>query len=394
MELFDFSYSASFLHPETINDYFNNSSLEISGSKDLPCNLFVRFFSGDLPESFERVLSGFPGLCFFERETPLRHRFVLAAEQGRFHEVVQFSKELECKVFWEEIRQEFGFKPEPCFEVGGTGFSGERPVVMGILNVTPDSFYDGGLYYQKKSYEAIARKMILEGAEIIDIGGESTRPGSKPVEPEEELRRILPPLREIKKKFGVLLSVDTTKPEVAREALKNGADMINDVSGLSGGERMIEVIREFKASYCLMHVRGTPEKMQLDPEYFDVVSQVYCFFKRKLERLSKGGIPPERILLDPGIGFGKNLGHNMDLQRFLRVYKNLGSSLLIGTSNKSFIGMALGRESSERLAGSLASYCFGWSRGARFFRVHQIKEAKDALEMSCRFTHPAAFEKG
>ena len=228
--------------------------------------------------------------------------------------------------------------------------------------------------------------MIEEGADIIDIGGESTRPGSKTVSVQEELARVLPVIEQIRRRFDVPISVDTLKPAVAETVLQKGADMINDISGLSGGQTMIEVVKKYQASYCLMHIQGTPETMQRNPVYDDVIAEIYDFFKQKLALLAHAGVSDQKICIDPGIGFGKKLTHNLSLLRFLSVFSTFDRLILLGTSNKSFIGHILNREAGERLVGSLATQVMGWMNGATLFRVHNVRETKDALTIAKLYT--------
>jgi len=263
-----------------------------------------------------------------------------------------------------------------------SGYAAVRPQVMGILNLTPDSFYDGGLYQETDQALAQAQRMIDEGADWLDLGGESTRPGSESVTTEEEIKRILPALKAIKSRWSIPLSVDTTKPSVAKAALEAGASMINDVSGLSGGEEMLHWVRHFDAGYVLMHTQGTPKSMQVAPTYRNPVLDVAEFFEQRLALCQQSGLPKNRILLDSGIGFGKLLGHNLELLRMHSVWGSLGCQTLLGTSNKSFISKALEIDPLERQSASLATQVLGFQEGAQFFRVHQVKETRQALDMA------------
>ena len=258
---------------------------------------------------------------------------------------------------------------------------------MAILNVTPDSFYDGGTHFKLDNYANIAAKMIEDGADIIDIGGESTRPGSLPVDADEELRRILPAIEQIRSRFNIPISVDTVKPKVADIVLSKGVNLINDISGLSGGKEMIETIVRHKSSYCLMHTQGSSISMQKNPTYTDVVSEIYNFFSEKIKFCKQYGLKESNITLDPGIGFGKTIDHNLDLLRFLDAFKNLNCLTLLGTSNKSFIGKLLNREGAERLSGTMITQSIGWLKGASIFRVHEVKENYDAIKMTRVYTH-------
>src|SRR6478735_3536443 len=215
-----------------------------------------------------------------------------------------------------------------------------RPSVMGVLNVTPDSFSDGGVHLEPAAATAAGRRMLDEGAAIVDVGGESTRPGSAGVPVEEELRRVVPVLEAL---HGAPLSIDTAKAEVARRALELGAELVNDVTALRGDPRMAEVVAESGAYLCLMHMQGDPRTMQADPRYDDVVDDVKAFLAERLAAAVAAGIPEERICLDPGIGFGKTLEHNLELLRRLGEIAAIGRPVVLGTSRKSFIGRITGR---------------------------------------------------
>ncbi|MEX1011821.1 MAG: dihydropteroate synthase [Balneolaceae bacterium] len=255
------------------------------------------------------------------------------------------------------------------------------PVVMGILNVTPDSFSDGGRYPTIE--EALKRivEMEREGAAIIDIGGESTRPGSDPVSAEEEYRRVIPVLKEaVASCPDLLFSVDTTKPEVAEAALNAGAHIINDVSAMRSGTVLPELCKKYEAGYVLMHSQGEPRTMQEDPRYEDPVKEILHFFRQKLKELNRCGV--SRVILDPGIGFGKLSEHNLKLLAGLDQFSGLGFPLLIGASRKSFIGGLLdGRPADERLAGTLAVHYDSLVRGASILRVHDVREAADTIRV-------------
>jgi len=246
---------------------------------------------------------------------------------------------------------------------------------MGIVNVTPDSFSDGG-----KWPDAVAHALALveEGADILDIGGESTRPGAVPVPLDEELRRVVPVVTELAKRAGVPLSVDTIKPEVARACLDAGASIVNDVSGFRD-PAMIAVASQFRAGVVVMHMRGEPATMQQNPQYGDVVAEVTAFLQERLRVLGESGIPPEAVCLDPGIGFGKALEHNLQLLANLDRVAALGRPVCLGVSRKGFIGALCGRELAARDPGSLAVACIAAARGtAHVLRVHDVAGARDA----------------
>lgn len=248
----------------------------------------------------------------------------------------------------------------------------KRTYVMGILNVTPDSFSDGGRYFSLDSAVEHAMKMVEDGADIIDVGGESTRPGSEPVPVEEELRRVVPVIKEIVKRVDVPVSIDTYKSEVARQALDNGASIVNDISGLRFDEKMADVVASYKASVVIMHIKGTPKTMQQNPMYDDVVSEIYNYLSESVEIARKAGIG--QIIIDPGIGFGKRLIDNLEIIRRLREFKSLGYPILIGVSRKSFIGNILNLPVEERLEGTAGAVAVSVWNGANIVRVHDVKE--------------------
>lgn len=260
-----------------------------------------------------------------------------------------------------------------------------RLALMGILNVTPDSFSDGGVHFEAETAIAAALQMMEDGADLIDIGGESTRPGSEGVPLEEELRRVMPVLERLCAE-GVPVSIDTAKAEVARRALGAGAAVVNDITAF-GDPEMLSVCVEGKCSVCLMHMQGTPRTMQANPHYEDVVREVRDFLVEKAAAAEAAGIPKGDIWLDPGIGFGKTVEHNLRLLRELDVLVATGYPVLIGTSRKSFIGKVLGAPgevlpSDERLEGTLATQVWAQMKGARIIRAHDVKEAARALKMT------------
>ncbi|MCI0705743.1 MAG: dihydropteroate synthase [Planctomycetia bacterium] len=255
---------------------------------------------------------------------------------------------------------------------------GPRPLVMGIVNVTPDSFSDGGRFFDSSAAVDHALTLIEDGADILDIGGESTRPGATPVQVEEELRRVLPVVAEVAKRVKVPISVDTMKPEVARQCLEAGATIINDVSGFRNAE-MIAVAKQYRAGVVIMHMQGEPTTMQQNPHYADVVREVTDYLQERLRVLGEFGIPPESACLDPGIGFGKTMEHNLALLANLDTVAELGRPVCLGVSRKGIIGVLCGRDRSQRDPGSLAIACFATARGtAHVLRVHDVTSARDA----------------
>jgi dihydropteroate synthase len=255
----------------------------------------------------------------------------------------------------------------------------ERTVIMGILNVTPDSFTDGGMFFDVASAVARAKEMMSQGADIIDIGGESSRPGAKPVSAEEEIRRVLPVIKKILSESEVPISVDTYKPQVAEECLKAGALIINDITGLRN-EEMIKVCAKYRASVIIMHMKGNPETMQDAPKYEDIIAEIMAFFKDRIEAAEKAGIT--KIMLDPGIGFGKTLEHNIEIMRRLSEFRDLGYPLMIGTSRKSFIKkLTDAKTNQELLPGTLATVCLSVMGGVDVIRVHDVAECRKALDV-------------
>ncbi len=253
-------------------------------------------------------------------------------------------------------------------------------LVMGIVNVTPDSFSDGGRFAAPDAAVAHGLELVRQGADLLDVGGESTRPGSEPVPLDEELRRVVPVVRELAARAGVPISVDTSKAEVARQALGAGAHVINDVTALLGDPDMAAVVRDLGAGVVLMHMQGTPATMQLAPTYADVVAEVMAFLEARLQAAVDLGIAGERVVLDPGIGFGKTSAHNRELLARLDQLQRLGRPVCLGVSRKGFLGRLLGRSAGERLAGSLAAACFCLGRGAaQVLRVHDVAETRDAI---------------
>ena len=245
--------------------------------------------------------------------------------------------------------------------------------VMGILNVTPDSFYDGGKHFDLVDTQKRIGAMIDEGVEIIDIGGESTRPGSKPVTIDEELERVIPAIEFISKNYEIPISIDTQKAEVAKKAIEAGACVVNDVGGLRNDD-MISVVAEMNVPVIIMHMQGTPENMQKNPKYGDVVEDIKEWLQKRIKAAEMAGIKRSDIIVDPGIGFGKNLKHNLELLGRLGEFKGMAGGVLLGASRKSFIAMMTGNEEGDRLTGSLSAAIMGVTSGVDILRVHDVKE--------------------
>jgi dihydropteroate synthase len=257
----------------------------------------------------------------------------------------------------------------------------DRPLVMGILNVTPDSFSDGGRYLDPGAALECATTMAGEGADLIDIGAESSRPGAEPVTEAEELRRLIPVVREVCRHVAVPVSADTTKAAVAEEAIAAGATIINDISALQADPAMAAVAARTGAGLVLMHRQGTPQTMQQAPRYADVVGDVRDFLRIRLAAAARAGVAEDHVVLDPGIGFGKNLQHNLALLSRLDELLALGRPLLVGVSRKAFIGEVLGRATAERVWGTAAAVAVAVLKGARIVRVHDVTAMRDVVRM-------------
>ena len=265
---------------------------------------------------------------------------------------------------------------------GRTLTLGVHTHVMGILNVTPDSFSDGGRYLDVEQAVAHAELMAVEGATLIDIGGESSRPGASPVSIDEELARILPVIRAVADTVDVLLSVDTYKAEVARSALEAGAHLINDITALHGDTGMAAVVAEMEAGLILMHMKGTPRTMQQSPEYDDVVGEICMSLQKSIQTAEAQGVGADQIIIDPGIGFGKTMEHNLEILKRLKEFRRLQKPLLIGTSRKSFIGNILELPVTERVEGTTATVCWAIAHGVDIVRVHDVKANVRAAQMT------------
>ncbi|HET6675776.1 MAG TPA: dihydropteroate synthase [Nitrospiraceae bacterium] len=263
----------------------------------------------------------------------------------------------------------------------------ERPLLVGVLNVTPDSFSDGGLYESQESAVARARQMVEEGADIIDIGAESSRPGSEPVSETEELRRLIPVVEAVHDAVSVPLSVDTTKSGVARRAVQAGAVIVNDISAMTFDPGMARVVSESGAGVVLMHMQGIPRTMQRAPRYDDIVKEVHAFLADRLQVAEAAGISRKQIILDPGIGFGKLLEHNLTLLAQLSMFSNLGRPLLVGISRKGFIGQILQRSVGDRLFGTAAAVAIAVQQGAAMLRIHDVAAMRDVVRTATAISH-------
>jgi dihydropteroate synthase len=259
---------------------------------------------------------------------------------------------------------------------------GKQTLLMGVLNVTPDSFSDGGLFYDKGKAVSHGLKMVEEGADMIDIGGESTRPGSKPLELQEELRRVIPVIESLAKKLDVPISIDTYKSTVAQRAIEAGAQMVNDISGLKFDPNLAQVAAKEDTPLVLMHIRGIPETMQKDVHYDSLFSEILHNLRDSVQRAESAGLDPKQIIIDPGIGFGKSFEDNLLIIKNLFEFRILGKPILLGTSRKSFIGKILNTEVGDRLEGTLSSIAIGVLNGAHIIRSHDVLQAKKAIAVA------------
>lgn len=256
---------------------------------------------------------------------------------------------------------------------------GSRTYVMGILNVTPDSFSGDGVYQDSGEALEAAERFVAEGADIIDVGGESTRPGSEPVSLEEEIKRSIPVIERLGKKLTVPISVDTKKADLARRALDSGATIINDITGLDSDKGMREVAARYNASVVIMHIKGSPQRMQQDPVYTNLIEEIIERLSFLVKEAEHAGIRKENIIVDPGIGFGKTLEHNLEILNNLSRFKDLGKPILVGPSRKSFIGNILGVEPKERVFGTIAAAAIAVENGADIIRAHDVSAIKQAV---------------
>jgi dihydropteroate synthase len=268
------------------------------------------------------------------------------------------------------------------FHLKGQRLGLERPLLMGIVNVTPDSFFDGGQFYDPQRAVAHALRLVEEGADLLDIGAESTRPGALPVDEQEERRRLVPVVAAVAKAVSVPISVDTSKAEVAKAAIDAGAIMVNDVTALRGDSAMVGVVAQAGVALVLMHMQGTPDIMQHAPRYDDVVGEVAQFLAERVRYAIDHGVARDRIVVDPGIGFGKTLGHNLDLLANLRVFAELGYPLLVGPSRKGFIGQLTDQSVEARGWGTAGVVALAVEQGANILRVHDVGPMKDVAKVA------------
>ena len=274
-------------------------------------------------------------------------------------------------------------------KIGSYNLSDETPAIMGIVNTTPDSFSDGAKYLNTSSAIRHAIGLIEDGADIIDIGGESTRPGAEEVSSHDELKRVIPVIEGIRCESDVPISIDTTKAEVAKRAIDAGANMINDISALRADADMAETIRASDGFVILMHMQGTPRTMQDHPTYDHVMEEITAFLQERITAAQEAGIAKERIWIDPGIGFGKRLEHNLEILRGIGRLSSIGSPIVIGLSRKSFLGRILDEKTADRLEGTIAANAVAVARGADVIRVHDVKEGRRTADVAYRLRYHA-----
>ena len=372
--------SASWPGAEIMADKFTGIAIKVAGVDNRAANILKQEMlarDGDVATSRETLYSSAQrsDVIIFGTKKNMRslvskivmQPFGLKSLSLELSEFLDNLEKNECRNILKIGQKEFDIK--------------SKVIIMGILNVTPDSFFDGGKYYDIKNAFSKIDEMVEEGADIIDIGGMSTRPGSNPVNIEEELERTIPVIEYIEKKYDVLVSIDTYRSKVAEKAIESGADIINDISGLVLDDNMKKVAANSGSSLILMHMRGTPQNMQEDPLYNDVMDEIYDFFRNQSALAIEAGVKPEKIIIDPGLGFGKTLEHNFTIIRKLEDFKSLGYPILIGASRKSFTGALSSLPPEQRLEGSIAVAVMSVMNGASLLRVHDVSETIRAVEL-------------
>jgi dihydropteroate synthase len=323
---------------------------------------------------FEETLDQLGGVCISSRKRP--GEMLLIGTVPVYQEFVQTIGESfpEVRSAFEKLLTMSTSAPTVLDCRGHHLHLDRRTYIMGVINCTPDSFYAASRRREVADAVAAGVRMVDEGADLLDVGGESTRPGSDPVSAEEEKERVLPVIEALRSQVNVPISIDTYKAEVAREALEAGAHMVNDISGLRFDPEMADVVREFEVPVVVMHMKGRPKDMQVNPDYDDLMGELYDYFVQRVDFCEAKGIPRERVVIDPGIGFGKRYEHNYEIIRRLRELADLGQPVLLGPSRKSFIGAALGLPPEERLEGTAAAVALGIQNGAHIVRVHDVAE--------------------
>ena len=365
--------------PQTIAAY----GLSVNGgySRDQTVLCLIEELPDPVRQEMQSVVDGMPeAIKILESE---RSRFLFRLYDDHMSKLMAsetVSRSIHLQEIFDELKRRIGNYLNPSFaEKDLYGLNLKTARIMGVLNVTPDSFSDGGKYLDHKKAVSQALKMAGEGAAIIDVGGESSRPGADPVSTAEELARVIPVIEAIRSKSAVLISIDTYKSVVADKALSAGADWINDISGFRADPDMIEVAGKYDCPLVVMHMLGTPKTMQENPVYGNVCLEVNDFFEERIKTLSAQGL--NKLILDPGIGFGKRQKDNLNLLQCCDLFRQHGFPIMIGASRKSFIGAITGRALGDRMAGSLAALLISVLKGALIVRVHDVPETKDALKM-------------
>jgi dihydropteroate synthase len=350
--------------------------LKLQGIPDSDVSTFHSVFESGGVQSISRRGAA-DGVSLIISGSGDRLESILSGNQGLTPQIADVI--LSCRIALENYSRT-GFKlTYPSGELDLTA----KTAVMGVVNVTPDSFSDGGDFYSAESAAEHALELVDAGADIIDVGGESTRPGSEPVSATDEIKRVLPVIRAVAPKVPVPVSIDTYKPEVAREALEHGARIVNDVSGLRENPALAELAAEKEVPVILMHMKGSPKTMQEDPVYDDLISEIYASLSASVKAALAAGIAPDRVVIDPGIGFGKTFEDNLVILDRLREFRSLGVPICIGVSRKAFLGATLGiAEPKKRLVGSLAANVIAVREGARIVRVHDVQETVEAVRVA------------
>ena len=341
-----------------------------------PCNFFYGNYAKNLVKNNKAIfLAGNPNIAFDRLEIFQRKkRRITNSKIYSINELKTLKKEIRL-IIKNDLRKITSKRKNIC------GLKFDRPQIMGVLNVTPDSFSDGGLFFKEKKAYDQANLMVDGGANIIDVGGESTRPGSKIVSEKEEWNRIEKTIIKLKKKFPKIpLSLDTRKSSIIKKGIERGANIINDVSGLKFDKKSFEIIKLKNTPFILHHMQGTPDTMQNNPKYNDALLDIFDFFEEKINFCIKRNYKRDRIILDPGIGFGKNLNHNLRIMSKISTFHSLGCPILIGTSRKRFIEHIVTKfDTPDRTGGTLASVLYGLSQGVQLFRVHNVKEINQGI---------------
>jgi len=394
MKFYDFS-PVDFIDVRSEFDIIKVSKLAygIMGEK----NIFIRFYIKDLEHREANILkqealsNGLELAISYKTYTmENKEKYTDAILSGDLYHLKKLLNKMELQPFRlkelafkikEYIEFQYNNESNPLIKIGNKDFYWKKNCyIMGILNATPDSFYANSRV-DLSNILSKAKEMSDGGVDIFDVGGESTRPGSDPVPVEEELERVIPIIRLLKNNFDIPVSIDTTKAEVAEEAFKQGADILNDISACRFDPNMVKILKKYNKPICIMHIKGKPKDMQKNPSYINLIDEIYDYFEERINFLIDNGIDRNNIIIDPGIGFGKTKEHNYLLTKYLKAFKTFKLPILYGGSRKSFIGMTLKREPEKRLPASLSVHLQAYYNGSSFLRVHDVQEQKDAILM-------------